>query len=78
MKHIQREWLEFRDKLIPMGADGVQLQEMKKAFFAGAFVMRQVLEKVGNLPQKEAFKVFGELDAEFNEVIRTSKEGKPI
>lgn len=39
MKPIEAAWIQFRDRVVPPDAGPVQVDEMHKAFFAGAAVL---------------------------------------
>ena len=36
MKRLEQEWLSYRAKVIPAGAGEVQVEESRRAFYAGA------------------------------------------
>jgi hypothetical protein len=53
MKTVLEEWQSFRSAIIPSGASAVQVEEMRRAFYAGARAMLTLtLEAVG--PDDEA------------------------
>lgn len=46
MKTIEQEWMEFNRDVIPKDAGSVQRLEMKKAFFAGAYMALTKLSSI--------------------------------
>jgi len=48
MGMIQDNWLKFRQRAIPKDAGQVQLDEMEKAFFAGATTALAIVQQFGD------------------------------
>lgn len=63
---LEEQWLSFKDHVIPLSADAIQLQEMKRAFFAGAQGVQYVLNDAiaRKLPDEEVAKVFPAIELE--------------
>lgn len=47
MNTIQSEWESFRVKVIPKNAPVIQVFEMKKAFYAGAYSTISTMLRIG-------------------------------
>lgn len=63
---LEFQWQSFRDEVIPLGAPEVQLQEMQRAFYAGAQgVLNTVNEAFAEgLPADEVGKVLPAIGVE--------------
>ncbi|KYC42096.1 hypothetical protein WA1_19035 [Scytonema hofmannii PCC 7110] len=48
IRTIEQEWLDFRKKVIPHNASAVQVNEMKKAYYMGAYAMLQLSKALGD------------------------------
>jgi hypothetical protein len=69
-KLIETEWTEFRTKVIPKDATEVQLREMRRAFFAGAWAYYSlVMSKLDAdaEPTGEDLRLMAALDLEMRE-----------
>lgn len=75
-QHLNREWLTYRNGVIPRDAPSVQLTESRRAFYAGAWAFYQLLmnrleERHEETPADMAF--MAALDAElraFNDAVK--------
>jgi len=47
-KTVDREWLKFKSVVVPPTAGEGQTQDMKMAFFAGAFVMFKISSSIAD------------------------------
>lgn len=56
MRTVQAEWEEFERRVMPRGAPPVQRNEMRRAFFAGAYGMLSMSAALGNadVPEDDA------------------------
>jgi hypothetical protein len=43
-KRVEKQWLEFERTVMPKNAPPIQRQEMKRAFYSGAFMLLQHLK----------------------------------
>lgn len=65
---IEKGWRSYRDQVVPNGAPPVQLQETRRAFFAGAKALLSVLTNdVTPLSDDAGVQVLEAIDKEFNE-----------
>lgn len=68
MKRLEAEWQSYRAVAVPFDAEKVQLQETKKAFFAGAWaffnLQLKVYEKDKQEPTEADMQVLRELQDE--------------
>lgn len=53
MNTIQSNWESFRNKVVPINAPKVQIDEMEKAFFAGAFALLNITDVIGSSETSE-------------------------
>ena len=70
MKLIETEWMNYRNAVIPKNASSTQLQECRRAFFAGAWayyslLMNSLEPGTDETPQDMA--LMEKLDAEMRE-----------
>lgn len=70
MKLLENEWVKMRNKVIPKDAPQVQLIEMRRAFFAGAWAFYSLLMNslepgLDETPKDMA--LMAQLDAELRE-----------
>ena len=47
MNTIQSNWEDFRKKVVPQNASNIQIAEMRKAFYAGAYAAISIMVKIG-------------------------------
>lgn len=74
LKTIKEEWQGFASMVIPSASPGeVQYDEMKKAFFAGAWAVVTSLEEMGE-PHISEFQAIKHLEAIKSECSEFSKE----
>jgi len=70
LKSIEEEWLDFAAMVIPgVGPGSVQHDEMKKAFFAGVWVVRNALLEIAqpHVSKDEGIQYFESIADEFEE-----------
>jgi hypothetical protein len=79
MKLIETQWHEFRRRVMPKDAGDVQLIEMRRAFFAGAWayyaLVMNVLD-VGEEATARDLEIMAALDAEMREFAERVKRGE--
>lgn len=46
MNTIQEQWEDFKKNVIPVSAPDIQVAEMQKAFYAGAYASIMVMVKI--------------------------------
>jgi len=46
MNTIQEQWGDFRKNVVPISAPDIQVSEMQKAFYAGAYASIMVMIKI--------------------------------
>ena len=56
MRGIQVLWNNYRNKVVPSGAGPVQLEETKRAFFAGTL---SLMDGIAELPEDQAIAMLG-------------------
>lgn len=72
-KRIEKEWLDYRNDVIPKEAGLVQLQECRRAFYAGAWGLLQlILNQVepGTEPTDADLQMMSEIRQELEEFCR--------
>jgi hypothetical protein len=45
-RRLEHEWHSYRDQVVPKGADAVQVEECRRAFYAGAASIHNVIMKM--------------------------------
>jgi hypothetical protein len=78
---LDHQWRSFKDEVIPLSAPEVQLQEMKRAFYAGAQAVLHTVDDAfaEGLPPEEVGKVLPAIGVEVNryaESIAATAGGK--
>lgn len=48
MAKLQEQWQSFDQAIIPKNAPPIQRQEMRRAFYAGAFAMLNISKQLGD------------------------------
>lgn len=76
---VQEEWLSFRNKVIPANATSVQLQEMRRAFYAGvemllARLIRGMSDGPDSKPEDET--MLAEMQEELADFAKSVLEGR--
>ena len=46
MKRLEKEWVSYRDSVVPKDASAVQLEETRRAFYAGAAAIHSVIMRM--------------------------------
>lgn len=66
MNTIQEQWEDFSKKAIPETAPYLQVLEMKKAFYAGAYGAITVMVKIGcdDVSEEAGVKIFESIKTE--------------
>jgi hypothetical protein len=65
---VEQGWRSYRDQVVPNGAPPVQLQETRRAFFAGAKLLLSVLmNDVTPLSEDAGVQVLEAVDKELNQ-----------
>jgi len=54
MRVIEAVWESYQRNVIPKGAGEVQVQETRRAFFAGMASMNALLDKIACMPEARA------------------------
>lgn len=55
--HIARAWLDYLDDVIPRGASAIQIQECKRAFYSGGWLVLALVMELGKDEFDEDFGV---------------------
>jgi len=79
-KHIAAEWATFAEQVLPQHAPQVQVQETRRAFYAGAgCILHRVLRLVGDdddEPSAEDLQMMDDIMTELDEFMADVKRGK--
>jgi hypothetical protein len=78
MKLIETQWNEFRRKVLPKEAGDVQLTEMRRAFFAGAWAYYSLVMSILDVGEEATARdldIMAALDAEMREFAERVKKG---
>ena len=67
MNTVQAQWESFLAQALPDGAHPVQIQEMRRSFYAGAAAMRQLTATASDLSEDAGTAVLESLLIELNE-----------
>lgn len=81
MRTMREEWEDYRQRIVPKDAHPIQIQETRRAFYAGAWAYRSVnIETVvAGLSEEACKQVLVGLDEElkaFAASVGTPQEGK--
>jgi hypothetical protein len=65
-KRVYKQWLDFDHNVIPRHAPAVQRQEMKRAFYAGAFMLLEHLKANldDDLPEEQGVDILESISQE--------------
>lgn len=47
MRTVQEQWESYRDSVIPKNASAIQVQECRRAFYAGAYASLDLFTSIG-------------------------------
>ena len=75
---IEQAWLSYSDNVIPKGAPAVQLQETRRAFYAGAQALFQTLLNIldpGTEETERDLETMNFIDAELKRFVAKVKVG---
>ena len=67
MNTVQAQWESFLAQALPSGAHPVQIQEMRRSFYAGAAAMLQLASTASELSEDAGAAVLESLLLELNE-----------
>jgi hypothetical protein len=77
---VKAEWETFRRDVIPAGAPPVQIQEMRRAFYAGAHAIFQLLLRIMDPASEEPtagdLMAVTHIDRELKEFVTAVLQGK--
>ncbi len=75
---IQEAWLDFKRKVIPEDAPNIQLQECRRAFYAGAQSSFSVYVSIGDevVSEDDGVKILEDLRDELAEFPKMILEGR--
>ncbi len=76
MRTIREEWQSYALGVIPSGAPKVQFQECKRAFYAGARSLLQLMRQAGEMTDREAVTMLGRLEQELTAFRRDVEAGR--
>ena len=73
---VKQEWEDFKQKIIPAGAPEIQVQEMRRAFYAGALILLGLVATLSEEAESEesGAEELDKLDKELKDFF--SKVGK--
>ena len=66
-KIVDTQWTRFEKEVIHKEAPEIQKEEIKKAFFAGAFVSFSAMINTADLEEKQAVKIIESLAKELED-----------
>jgi len=76
---LAEQWATYRERVVPPTAGQLQVQESRRAFYAGAEAFFRVCMRglePGTEPTEEDFGLMEALDAELREFARDVAEGR--
>lgn len=78
IKHptIKEMWDSFHKNIIPKNAHPIQVQETRRAFYAGAQGMMMINHKITNFSDDEGVEILEELTDELQQFMRDLLDGK--
>ncbi len=67
MNNIELAWQGYKDKIMPANAPAIQIQETRRAFYAGAFTMFNLITGCAEDITEEMYaKMLTDIQAELN------------
>jgi len=78
VKLIETEWMNYRNAVIPKAAGSAQLQESRRAFYAGAWAFYSLLMRSlepGTTETAQDLELMAKLDAEMREFRERVEKG---
>ena len=76
MNTIQSEWISFAEQCIPNDAPLIQLQETKRAFYAGSLATLLLVANTDDLTDEAAKLMMDNFCAELSQFQKDVKEGR--
>lgn len=73
MIRFQKEWEDFRDKVIPNSASAVQISETKKAFYAGALALVSLTSRMFSEGEEVTDQDVSDYDSLVSEIVAVCK-----
>lgn len=75
---LQEEWQSYRRKVLPAAAPPVQVQECRRAFYAGAMAAFAIYHAIGDdaISEDEGVQILSDLQDELDEFPKLVREGK--
>tara|TARA_R110000803_G_scaffold210592_1_gene282851 strand:- start:1576 stop:1851 length:276 start_codon:yes stop_codon:yes gene_type:complete len=69
MNNVEKDWLEFRDAVVPLDASEGQVNAMKMAFFSGGYATFNLITTTGGLTLEGAIEKVEKIEQEFYNFI---------
>ncbi len=78
MKSIKQEWELYKVVVVPAGASPIQLQETRRAFYAGAEAMTRLMHAATTqtATEEEGMQAFAEIERELQDFTRQVQAGE--
>ena len=77
MKTIKQEWELYRLTVVPSGASPIQVQETRRAFYAGIEAMTRLMHAATQrATEEEGMKALGEIEHELQDFARQVQAGE--
>lgn len=73
---IEEAWDSFHREVIPRHASLIQVQEMRRAFYAGAHGMMEINSKLTDFSDDEAVEILEAVVNELHQFVRDVAAGK--
>lgn len=70
---FQKEWEDFRDKVIPKSASAVQISETKKAFYAGTLALVSLTSTMFSEGEEVTDQDVSDYDSLVSEIVTVCK-----
>lgn len=78
MSFIQQLWESYANEVVPKGAPPIQIQETRRAFYAGATALLQAQMALGDegVTEEEGVRFFEDISEDIKEFLSLVEEGK--
>ena len=78
MKHIQEAWTSYMDEVIPKDAPTIQIQELKRAFVAGAKAILEIVTQIGedDITEDQGVEILESIHEECRTFVKDVLEGR--
>jgi len=77
MRTVQAEFLSYKNAVIPKDASSIQVEECRRAFYAGAVSMMKIMTSIGEpgVSERAGIEIINGINSELAEFIKDIGKG---